>query len=150
MNLRLQAESDLEMTLQDGPSGFGFPVIIEDSSGHVIGNDVNDPFYCQVGRVSFIIDPDTGTQVNGDFAHVVARIKDLIEAGFDVDGGCKDWKLTVPDINQQNGGKIRSYKVKSPKPDHTLGVTLLICSALDRTNTANEAIINEIMEGLNT
>ena len=150
MNLRLQAESDLSITLQDGPSGFGFPVIIEDSSGHIIGNDVDDPFYCQVGRVSFIIDPDTGTQVDGDFAHVAARINDLIAEGFSVDGGAKDWKLTVPDINQQNGGEIRSYKVKSSKPDHTIGLTLLICGTLGRTNTANEAIINEIMENLST
>lgn len=148
MNLRLQAESDLDMTLQDGEDGFGLPVIIEDNNGHVIGNDANDPFFCQVGRVNFIIDPDTGVQVEGNWAHVSARIKDLLAEGFNVDDGSKTWKLTVPDINQQNGGKIRSYKVKIPRVDHTLGITTLICGAFTRVNTANEAIINEIMEGL--
>lgn len=148
MNLRIQAESDLEMTLQDGTSGFGLPVIIEDNSGNIIGNDVDNPFFCQVGRVNFIIDPDTGVQVEGNFAHVSARIKDLLASGFDVDKGSKTWKLTVPDINQQNNGKIRSYKVKIPRVDHTLGITTLMCAAFTRTNTANEAIINQIMEDI--
>lgn len=145
MNLRLQAESDLDFTLQDGEEGFGFPAIIEDNNGHVIGNDVADPFFCQIGRINFIIDPDTGQQVEGNFAHVVARIKDLIAAGFDVDSGAKTWKITAPDINQQDGGKIRSYKVKYPRVDHTLGITSLICSTFTRDNTANEAIIDQIM-----
>jgi len=148
MNLRLLAESDLAFTLQDGESGFGLPVIIEDSDGHIIGNDVDVPFYCQVGRIGFTIDPDTGVQVEGNFAHISARIKDLLEAGFDVDGGAKTWKITAPDINQQDGGKIRSYKVKYPSVDHNLGITTLTCGGLVRINTANEAIINQIMEAL--
>ncbi len=148
MNLRIQAESDLETTLQDGNSGFGLPVIIEDNSGHIIGNNVDDPFFCQTGRVNFIIDPDTGVQVEGNWAHVSARIKDLLAIGFDVDGGSKTWKLTVPDINQQNNGKIRSYKVKIPRIDHTLGITTLICGTFTRVNTANDIIINQIMENL--
>lgn len=148
MNLRLQAENDLNFTLQDGESGFGFPVIIEDTSGHIIGNDVAAPFFCQTGRVNFIIDPDTGVQVEGNFAHVGARIRDLIDAGFDVDDGAKSWKITMPDVNEPYGGKIRSYKVLTPRVDHTLGITLLILGGLTRNNAANEAIISEIMEGL--
>ena len=148
MNLRIRAEADLDFTLQDGVTGFGLPAIIEDNSGHIIGNDVAVPFYCQVGRINFIIDPDTGMQVEGNFAHITARIKDLIAAGFNVDEGAKTWKVTAPDITQQSGGQIRSYRVKIPRVDHTLGVMTLVCSGFTRVNTANDAIINEIMEGI--
>lgn len=146
MNIRIRAEADLSFTLQDGVRGFGLPVIIEDASGHVIGNDVTAPFFCKIGRVHNVIDPDTGVAVEGAVAHITARMRDLLAIGFDVDGGCKDWKVTMPDINQQAGGKIRSYSVKLPRVSHSLGFVSLMLGELNRgDNSANEAIIDAIM-----
>jgi hypothetical protein len=141
MNIRLAAETDLQHTLQDGVSGFGFPAIIEDGNGNIIGNDVDDPFYCQVGRVHFFIDPDTGVGINGDFAHVAARIADLKTEGFNVDSGHDGWKVTTADINQE----VRSYIVRALNPDHTLGLVMMICGDVTRDNAANEAIITSIL-----
>jgi hypothetical protein len=143
VNIRLQAESDLSSTLQDGESGFGFPVIIEDLSSNIIGNDVDNPFFCQVGRVGFFIDPDTGVGVDGDIAHVGARISDLVAAGFDVDEA-KEYLVTTADVD----GVAKSFAVRSVRPDNTLGILLLICESVTRSNAANEAIIEAIIAGL--
>jgi hypothetical protein len=143
MNLRAQAKSDLSFTLQDGENGFGMPVIIEQGI-HTIGNNVSSPFYAQVGRVSFLIDPDTGQGVNGDFAHIVVNLEDMKNAGFEVDtrnikNG--DFRISAPDSD----GTIQSYSNKSFEPDNTLGVIRMICSTFDRDNTVNEAILREIL-----
>ena len=143
MNLRIQAEADLSVTLQDGDSGFGWPAIIEDTDGHTIGNDVNAPFYCQVGRVGFFVDPDTGVGVDGDIAHVAARISDLTAAGFDVEGA-KEYLVTTANVS----GTPVSYAVRKVMPDNTLGILTLICEAVTRDNDANEAIIAAIVAEL--
>ena len=143
-NLRTKAASDLSFTLQDNENGFGWPMIIEDNQSNVIGNDVDDPFYGQVGRVHFFIDPDTGVGVEGNFAHVAARMSDLIDAGMDVDNGGKGWFVTTADIN----GGVRSYSVKLMTPDHTIGLLTIICDNIIREdNSVNEALIEAILNG---
>ncbi len=146
MNLRGQAKSDLSFTLKDGERGFGLPVIVEQGT-NIIGNCVNDPFYGQVQRVQFLIDPDTGEGVNGDFASVVVDLSDLKNAGFDIETRTLErgsFKISVSDIT----GTIQSYVDKSFEPDNTLGVARFICSELIRDNSVNEAILTEILTNI--
>lgn len=146
MNLRGQAKSDLSFTLQDGLRGFGLPVIIEQGI-NTIGNCVNDPFFAQVGRVQFLIDPDTGLGVNGDFAHVVVNLQQMKLAGFEVDTrkiSNGDFRISAPDVD----GTIQSYVNKSFEPDNTLGVIRFICGELDRDNSVNEEILTTILENI--
>ena len=146
MNLRGIANEDLSFTLQDGNSGFGMPVIIDDGT-HRIGDDTESPFYCQIGRVPFFEDPDTGIGVNGTFCHIAANLKDLKTAGFVIDGrnlSDPGWKVSAPDID----GTIQSYTIKSFQPDYTLGILLLICTELNRDNSVDEAILTQILENM--
>jgi hypothetical protein len=146
MNLRGQAKSDLSFTLQDGENGFGLPIIIE-KNGLSIGKDVNNPFFGQVSRISFLIDPDTGQPVNGDFISVVANLEQLKLAGFDIETRTLtsgDFKISAPDID----GTIQSLVNKSFEPDNALGVIRFICSTFSRDNSANEAILAQILQNI--
>jgi hypothetical protein len=144
VNLRRQAKLDLSFTLQDGVRGFGLPVIIEQDE-KTIGDCVLNPFYGQVSRIQFLIDPDTGQGVNGDFASVVVNLIELKEAGFDVEARTLQrgsFKISAPDVD----GTIQSYTDKSFEPDNTLGIARFICSELVRDNSVNEKILTEILE----
>ena len=146
MNLRGQAKRDLSFTLGDGVRGFGLPVVIE-KDGLVIGNCVNEPFFAQVGRIQYLIDPDTGMGVNGDFAHIAVNLGQMKAAGFEVDTRNiteGDFKISAPDID----GTIQSYINKSFEPDNTLGVIRIICSELKRNNSVNEKILTTILQNI--
>lgn len=146
MNLRGQAKLDLSITLQDGMNGFGLPVILNDGT-HSIGNDVDNPFFGQVGRVSFFIDPDTGLGVAGSFAHIAVNLSQLKNAGFIVDSRSlskKDWKINTADIT----GVIQSYTIKSFLPDFTLGVLVIICDELIMDNSTEAAILTTILQNI--
>lgn len=146
MNLRGQAKSDLSFTLQGGENGFGLPVIIEKGSD-VIGNDPNNPFFGQVSRISFLIDPDTGQPVNGDFVSVVVNLEEMKLAGFDVETRTLtkgDFRISAPDID----GTIQALVNKSFEPDNALGIIRFICSNLNIDNSVNEAILIQILQGI--
>jgi hypothetical protein len=135
MNLRMQAQSDLAVTLSDGARGFGLPVVIEEpATGKVIG--VDDPLYAQVSRVAFKIDPGTGVPLASVAASVAVRISELIDAGFDM-AFAKGWLVTAIDTT----GIVRDYTVELPAFDHVLGVALLHCADSERAVNANRAVV---------
>lgn len=139
MNLRAIAQQDLRFTLRDGATGFGMPAIIEDGT-HTIG--VSEPFYCQVGRRNFEIDPDTQVAVEGNLAHVTADLRLLVDAGFEVDQSASKWLITTADIN----GSVRNYGVEYKAVDHTLGIVTLFCNVVARANNStNEALIAQYL-----
>lgn len=136
MNIRAQAILDQSFTLRDGVSGFGVPVIIEDGT-NTIG--VSEPFYCQVGRRQFEIDPDTQVPIADQLAHVTASINLLVAAGFDMDGTFNNWVVTTIDVDT---AQVRNYTVRRGMPDRTLGLLSLLLGTSNRSNNpTNEALI---------
>jgi hypothetical protein len=123
MGLRELAESDLGGILEDGSTGFGWPVTITDP----LGNSGVGPFLGFTDDISQIIDPDTGQAVSGRLASVVLRISSLKAAGLSIPEGISDenskpWIVGFDDIN----GVPYTFKVSSSNPDRALGVVSLI------------------------
>ena len=122
MSLRQLAEADLGAILEDGATGFGWPISVTDPDGNV-GSLTG--FSDDIAQV---IDPDTGQAVSGRLASVALRISSLAIAGLALprgiaDTGSKPWVVEFNDIN----GNAFKFKVSQSNPDRALGlVTLLL------------------------
>lgn len=122
MSIRQLAESDLGLILEDGATGFGWPITVTDPSGAV------RPLTGFSDDIAQIIDPDTGQAVSGRLASVALRISSIIAAGLALprgiaDSGIKPWLIEFEDIN----GNAFKFKVSQSNPDRALGlVTLLL------------------------
>lgn len=122
MSIRQLAESDLGLILEDGATGFGWPITVTDPSGAV------RPLTGFSDDIAQIIDPDTGQAVSGRLASVALRISSLTLAGLGLpkgiaDAGRKPWLIQFDDIN----GNPYKFKVSQSNPDRALGlVTLLL------------------------
>ena len=120
MGLRETAELDLGTIINDGQTGFGWPIAITDPTGFSaelsgFSNDIEQ-----------ILDPDTGQAVTGRVATATIRITDLTTAGLGIpeaiaDESKKPWIIEFDDIN------LNPYKFKVQKslPDRALG--LVVC-----------------------
>jgi len=122
MSLRQLAETDLGVILEDGTTGFGWPITITDPAGTVGAlTGFSDD-------ISQIIDPDTGQAVSGRLASVAIRISSLTAAGLALPQGIansasKPWIVDFDDIN----GNAFKFKVSQSNPDRALGlVTCLL------------------------
>ncbi len=124
MSLRQLAESDLGLILEDGVTGFGWPITITDPSG----STGTGPLTGFSDDIAQIIDPDTGQAVSGRLASVAIRISTLTAAGLALpqgiaDAGIKPWLVQFDDIN----GNPFTFKVAQSNPDRALGlITLLL------------------------
>lgn len=122
MSIRQLAESDLGLILEDGATGFGWPITVTDPSGTV------RPLTGFSDDIAQIIDPDTGQAVSGRLASVALRISSILAAGLTLprgiaDAGIKPWVIEFDDIN----GNAFKFKVAQSNPDRALGlVTLLL------------------------
>lgn len=124
MSLRQLAERDLGVILEDGVTGFGWPITVTDPDGTVAAmtGSSND--------ISQVIDPETGTMVNGRSASVVLRISSLAARGLGLprgiaDTGRKPWLIGFNDI----GGAPYIFKVSTASPDRAAGVILCMLEA---------------------
>ncbi|MCK5606556.1 hypothetical protein KAR91_31930 [Candidatus Pacearchaeota archaeon] len=116
-SLREAAEADLAIILEDGTTGFGWPITVTDPSGTVgnltgFSNDIAE-----------VIDPDTGQAVSGRIASVALRISSLTAAGLGLPEGIADtaskpWQVSFDDIN----GSPFAFKVQKSNPDRALGI----------------------------
>lgn len=127
MNLRELAEMDLGVILEDGATGFGWPITLTDPAG--LSNDALVGFSDDISQT---IDPDTGELVAGRLASVVLRISTLLVAGFSVPRGVPDqaskpWVVTFNDIN----GTAHTFKVRQANPDRALGIVSCILEGYD-------------------
>lgn len=122
MSLRQLAESDLGIILEDGTTGFGWPITVTDPAGTV---GTLTGFSDDIAQ---IIDPDTGQAVSGRLASVALRISSLTAEGLSLprgiaDSGSKPWIIDFDDIN----GNAYKFKVSQSNPDRALGlVTCLL------------------------
>jgi len=121
MNLRQQAEADLGLILEDGISGFGWPITLIDPAGTV---GVFTGFSDDIAQV---IDPDTGQAVSGRLATIALRLSSIYSAGFTIpqaiaDTGSKPWIVQFNDIN----GTTYQFKIAQSNPDRALGVVVCI------------------------
>ena len=119
MNLRELAEADLAITLEDGVSGFGWPVTVTDPSGAALA------MTAQSNDVAQVIDPDTGQAVSGRSASATLRISSLTAGGLGLPVGVADtttkpWLVQFDDIN----GNPHLFKVVDGDPDRALGVVV--------------------------
>ena len=122
MNLRLQAEADLDFTLEDQDDGFGVTLTLIDDQAN------NYQLIVQTADVGFFIDPQTGIGVYGRQIEVTVRIKTLtaLGGGYPVGGAPgKAWKASYSDTS----GKTWTLKVQQNKPDRSLGVYNLLMEA---------------------
>lgn len=131
MNLRLQAELDLQTTLEDNTSGFGWPISVTDPDGFTNP----DPIYGMSNDIALLIDPDTGTAISGRFASATLRISTLTAAGFSSlpqavsDTALKPWLMSFDDINGNN----HIFKVQSSMPDRGLGIISVTLEAYKKS-----------------
>lgn len=125
MNLRQQAEADLQHILEDSATGFGWPITVTDPNG------TSSPLTGSSNDISQVIDPETGQVVSGRSASVALRVASLFEAGFNslpvgiADRSSKPWLVQFDDIN----GNSHTFKVIQSNPDRTLGIITLILEA---------------------
>ena len=125
MNLRLQAEADLEFILEDSSTGFGWTITVTDPSG------TSSPLTGASNDISQVIDPETGAVVSGRSASVALRVASIFEAGFNslpvgiADSNSKPWLIQFNDIN----GNSHTFKVIQSNPDRGLGIVTLILEA---------------------
>ena len=125
MNLRQQAESDLQFILEDSTRGFGWAISITDPSG------LNRPLTGSSNDISQVVDPETGQVVSGRSASVALRVSSIFEAGFNSlpigvsDRNSKPWIVQFNDIN----GNSYTFKVIQSNPDRTLGIVTCILEA---------------------
>ena len=121
MSLRIEAEKDLEMILEDAEGGFGWPITVINPQGimlEMIGIS---------GDIGQAIDPDTGQIVSGRLAYCTLRISSLVEGGFSLPEGITSssslpWRIRFDDI----GGTEYTFKVFRSMPDRALGIVNLI------------------------
>lgn len=117
MSLRVQAEADLSFMLEDGATGFGWPITVTDPAG-TVGNLTG--FATDIAQA---IDPDTGVAVSGRIASVALRISSLTAEGLGLpvgiaDASSKPWVVQFDDIN----GNSYTFKVIESNPDRALGL----------------------------
>lgn len=128
MSLRLTAESDLAVILEDDVMGFGWPITLTDPAGTAVNltGFSND--------ISQVIDPDTGQLVSGRLASAALRLSSIYAAfpgsglprGI-ADTGSKPWLVTFDDIN----GNSYNFKISKSNPDRALGILTLILEAYE-------------------
>lgn len=119
MNLRALAESDLGFIVEDGATGFGWPITLTDPSGF----SSPDPLTGLSDDIAQVIDPDTGQAVSGRLASIALRISTLYAQGYALpqgiaDASAKPWIVEFNDIN----GLPYKFKVQQSNPDRALGV----------------------------
>ena len=121
--MRRLAESDLGTILEDGVTGFGWPVSLTNPAGLTIqlvgfSNDIAQ-----------VIDPETGQAISGRSANCALRtstIKTLgtaLDPAFGIPQGISDtsakpWIVNFLDINDAE----HQFKVVQSNPDRTLGL----------------------------
>lgn len=127
MNLRQQAEADLQFILEDNPTGFGWAITLTDPSGlskNLIGSS-ND--------ISQVVDPETGQVVSGRSASVTLRVASIFGEGFSslptgvADASSKPWIIGFKDINDNP----HTFKVIQSNPDRTLGLVTCVLEAFN-------------------
>ena len=124
MGLREIAEQDLGTILEDGATGFGWPISLTAPDGTV---GLLTGFSDDIAQV---IDPDTGQAVSGRLASATLRIAHISEKlpgkGLPVgiaDAASKPWLVAFDDIN----GASYTFKVAQSNPDRAIGlVTMLL------------------------
>lgn len=125
MNLRLQAEADLEFILEDNLAGFGWAITLTDPNG------TSSPLTGSPNDISQVVDPETGQVVSGRSASVALRVSSIFEAGFNslpvgvADSNSKPWLAQFNDIN----GNSHTFKIIQTNPDRTLGIVTCILEA---------------------
>ena len=120
MSLRINAEKDLGIILEDDVGGFGWPITVTDPAGAsaaLVGSSTD---------IMQGIDPDTGAMVTGRLASVALRLSSLAAAGLGIPVGISDkalkpWLIRFDDIN----GAPYTFRVSGSRPDRALG--LVVC-----------------------
>ena len=120
MGLRVIAEADLAVLLEDGVHGFGFPITLTDPNGNV------KPFTGYTNDISQTVDPDTGQAIIGKVVNVALRLSKIFDAGMTLPQGIADnnsdpWVVTFDDLK----GDTSTFKVFDSAPDRTLGIIVL-------------------------
>lgn len=120
MGLRQQAEADLALILED-ESGFAVSIKLTSPAGsmHTLSGFSGD--------ISKIIDPQTGTAVTGQLAHVALRNSSIIDAFGEMPKAIskeseKAWVVQFDDML----GNEHKFKIIESAPDKTLGMSVYV------------------------
>lgn len=119
MNLRLQANADIEAILADSAGGFGWPITVtgpDGRSGQLIG------FSADIGHV---LDFETGALVEGRHASVTLSIAQLARQMLGIPKAIADenslpWRVGFRDL----ADRLWTFKVVTSKPDRTVGIVV--------------------------
>lgn len=117
MGLRTQAALDAKAIVEDGASGFGWPLALTSPLG------VTSELVGLATDVGQVIDPDTGQAVTGRRASIAVARSSLAELPEAVaDSSRKPWVATFADA----GGIVTSWKVIEVLPDSAIGLVVMI------------------------
>lgn len=121
MNLRLLAERDLGVILEDSAGGFGWNIVLTAPGG---GRHLFTGFSDDIAQA---IDPETGQIVSSREASVALRMSSLRLAGLELpraisDTGSRPWTVEFTDIL----GDAHRFKIIRSHPDRALGLITLI------------------------
>lgn len=126
MNLRALAEQDLSFIVEDGDTGFGWPITLTDPSGF----SGTGPLTGLSDDIAQVIDPDTGQAVSGRLASIALRISTLYAQGYALpqgiaDASVKPWVVEFEDIN----GLPYTFMIQQSNPDRALGIVTCLLEA---------------------
>lgn len=121
MNLRLLAERDLGIILEDSVTGFAWPIVLTapDGAQYPLNGFSND--------IAQSIDPETGELVTGRTASVALRMSSIKALGLELpraisDTGRAPWVVEFADIL----GEPWRFKIIDSNPDRTLGLITFV------------------------
>lgn len=114
MNLRLQAEQDLALTLEDTENGFASDFVLISADG------VEFSLKGIVGDIGFLFDSE-GVPISGRSLVVSYRLSSLVNENGMYLKPNRGWTAKVSDLS----GKQWKLYVTDFKPDRTIGIGVL-------------------------
>lgn len=118
MNIRLLAESDLALLMEDTTHGGSWPITLENPDGQK-----SDSMSGLSNDIGLLVDPDTGVAVSGRLATLSIRTSSLLASGLGIPEDIKEsdkkpWKVTFTDVNL----RPYTFKIATVAPDRGAGV----------------------------
>lgn len=119
MNLRVQIESDLAVTLED-PDGYGLPIILIGPDGTIYDKSKNDTDQDLSGQILYDttrVDPETGLDMIVHTPVVTLRrtsLKKIPQPG-------ESWMVRIPEIPDPDAPKTLHKSERAPEDGKSIG-----------------------------
>jgi len=119
VNLRVQAERDLSVTLED-PDGFGLPIVLIDPDGIVYEKSANDPDQDLSGQIIYdtrVVNPETGLEMIVHKPVITLRRSSLSR----IPVGGERWMARIPETPDPTAAKVLHTIEQAPEDGKAIG-----------------------------